>query len=148
MAKCKRSSEKIDSRHAKRWSKQKIQHRSSYEKSMDCGKWKKHIFTLSERKLIFSHIFYSNIQLCHKHLCTQVECYVKAKKFGQKFKKKWLARWPQCASITMRYDNLVQNFRNSFLTIFLSFQMHIKTLDNSNNPLLNKRRKRAEEQTK
>lgn len=26
--------------------------------------------------------------------------------------------------------------------------MHIKNLDNSNNPLLNKRRKRAEEQTK
>lgn len=37
---------------------------------------------------------------------------------------------------------------NEMLLIFLIFQMHIKTLDNSNNPLLEKRRRRAEEQSK
>lgn len=60
---------------------------------------------------------------------------------------------------TMRVDYDQVRFNLSIITninilinisFFFSsfFQMHIKTLDNSNNPLLNKRRKRAEEQSK
>lgn len=60
------------------------------------------------------------------------------------------------ATMRVDYDQvglkiLMRIFRKSpttFQFLFRYFQMHIKTLDNSNNPLLNKRRKRAEEQTK
>ena len=44
--------------------------------------------------------------------------------------------------ISKQYNKII------FDSFLKSIQMHIKALDNSNNPLLNKRRKRAEEQTK
>lgn len=60
------------------------------------------------------------------------------------------------ATMRVDYDQvglkiLMKIFKESltaFQFLFRYFQMHIKTLDHSNNPLLNKRRKRAEEQTK
>lgn len=45
----------------------------------------------------------SNIRLFRKHHCTRTVSYAKVKKFGQKSKRKWQDRWPQCVSTMIRF---------------------------------------------
>lgn len=46
---------------------------------------------------------HSNTQLFRKHHCTRTAFYAKVKRFGQKFRKKWQDRWPQCVSTMTRF---------------------------------------------